>query len=323
MLLDKVRDTINRYNLIRPGDKIIVGVSGGPDSVALLYLLDKLRPELKLILHIAHLDHMLRKDSSKDREFVERLARRLKLPITTSQLDIQMLSRRGSIEEIARNARLGFLFQVAKKNKSGKIALGHNLDDQAETVLMRLIRGSGLYGLSGISPKRGIAGYEVIRPLIEIPRCQIDSFLKGRKISPRIDISNHTDIYFRNRIRRSLLPCLEREYNSNIKELLANTAQTIGSDYDYLLRAANRILKQMGSDLKLSRLLKLHPAMLRLVLRLAVARVQGDMRRITFQHIREIEDLILRRPAKSIVDLPQNISVIKRGKALHFYRRKI
>ena len=158
MILDKVKKTIKKYNLIQKGDKIVVAVSGGPDSVALLYLLYSLRKDLKITLHIAHLDHSLRKDSYKDREFVEGLAQRLKLPITTSQINVKELAKKGSLEEIARNARLGFLFRVAQGIKADKIALGHSIDDQAETVLMRILRGTGLYGLAGILPKRNIAG---------------------------------------------------------------------------------------------------------------------------------------------------------------------
>jgi len=338
MILEKVKNTIKKYKLIQKGERIVVGVSGGPDSVALLYLLNSLKKELKIRLYIAHLDHMLRSDSYKDREFVESLSRKLKIPITTTQINIKELAKRGSVEEIARNLRLGFFFKVAKDVKAKKIALGHNLDDQAETVLMRMLRGTGLYGLSGILPKRNIAGFEIIRPLIEVRRKEIEGFLKRKKIKPRIDVSNLEDIYFRNKIRNKLLPLLEKRYNRNIKEVLANMADSLGYDYDYLLRKARLTMKRMNpalhkigkirnpkkggmkNKLNINKLLKLHPAILRLILRLAIARVKGDMRRLTFKHIREIEDLILNRPTNSIVDLPCGISVIKK-KCLSIYPR--
>jgi len=321
MILDKVRNTIKRYDLIRKNDKIVVGVSGGPDSVALTFLLNSLRKELKLTLHIAHLDHRLRKNSYRDRIFVEKLAKQLKIPITPAEINTRQLARRGSLEEIARNARLGFLFKVAKDIKADKIALGHNLDDQAETVLMRILRGAGLYGLSGILPKRKIAGYEIIRPLIEIKRKDIEAYLKRKKIKPRIDKSNSEDIYFRNKIRNRLLPLLEKGYNENIKEILSNTAQSLGYDYDYLMRVALRITKGTKHKLNLNRFTKLHTALQRLILRLSIARIKGDMRRLTFQHIREIEDLILNRPVNSIVDLPKGVSVVKKKQYLSFYLR--
>ena len=321
MILDKVKNTIRKYSLINKRDKIVIGVSGGPDSVALLYLLDSLKNELRLKLHIAHLDHMLRDDSCKDREFVQVLAQRLRLPITTAQINVKELAKRGSLEEIARNARLGFLFKVAKDIKANKIALGHNLDDQAETVLMRILRGAGLYGLSGILPKREISGFQIIRPLIEIRRQVIESFLKKKKIRPRLDKTNFEDIYLRNKIRNKLLPLLERNYNKNIKEILSNMAQSIGSDYDYLNRVTLRTIRYSGSKINLHKFLRLHPAIQRIALRLMIARKKGNMRRITFQHIKEIEDLILNRPFNSIVDLPQGLSVIKKKTCLSFYQR--
>ncbi|MDP3732883.1 MAG: tRNA lysidine(34) synthetase TilS, partial [Candidatus Omnitrophota bacterium] len=270
-------------------------------------------------LHVAHLDHMLRNDSYKDKEFVERLARNLKIPVTLAEINIKELAKTGSLEEIARTARLGFLFKVAKDIKAGKIALGHNLDDQAETVLMRIIRGAGLCGLSGILPKRNIAGYQVIRPLLEVRRSEIEAFLKRKKIRPRIDISNLEDIYFRNKIRNKLLPLLEKEYNKNIKEVLSNTAQSLGCDYDYLTNVAKRKMKQPKTKLDLTKLIKLHPAIRRLILRMSIARVKGDTRRISFAHIKELEDLIVNRPVDSIVDLPKGVSVVKKKKHLSFY----
>ena len=321
MILDKAREAIKKNRLIVKNDKIVIGISGGPDSVALLYLLNSLKKELKLTLHIAHLDHMLRKESHRDKAFVERLAKRLKIPITTGQINVKGLARLGSLEEIARNARLGFLFKVAKDIKAKKIALGHNLDDQAETVLMRILRGTGLSGLTGIFPKREIADFQIIRPLIEVRRREIEAFLKKKKIKPRLDTSNLKDIYFRNRIRNRLLPLLEREYNQNIKGVLSNMAESVGCDYDCLNRLAYKAMKRMGAKINLKKFLKLHPAIQRMVLRLTITIVKGDTRRITFQHIKELEDLILNRPVNSVVDLPKGVSVIKEKKYLSFYRR--
>ncbi len=321
MILEKVKNTIKRYRLIDKRDKVVVGVSGGPDSVTLLYLLNSLSKELKISLHIAHLDHGLRKDSYRDAEFVKKLAEKLNLPITTGQINVKELAKKGSLEEIARNARLGFFFKVAKDIKAKKIALGHNLDDQAETVLMRILRGAGLSGLSGILPKRKIAGLQVIRPLIEVRRRDIDAFLRRKKIRPCMDASNLEDIYFRNRIRNKLLPLLKRQYNQNIKEILSNMAQSVALDYDYLSRLAHQAMRRMGSRINLKKFLRLHPAMQRMLLRLAISKVKGDTRRINFQHIKELEDLISNRPVNSIVDLPKGVSVVKRKKSLSFYRR--
>ncbi|MFH0762927.1 MAG: tRNA lysidine(34) synthetase TilS [Candidatus Omnitrophota bacterium] len=321
MILSRVRETIKKYGLLNKGEKVVIGVSGGPDSVALVLILNELKDEFKLNLHIAHLDHGLRKDSVKDAAFVKGLGDKLNIPVTLKRINIKGLAKKGSLEEIARNARLGFFFKAAKAVKAKKIALGHTMDDQAETVLMRILRGTGLYGLSGILPKRDIAGYKVIRPLVEIKRSEVELFLKKRKITPRIDASNMTDIYFRNKIRNRLLPLLEAGYSRNIKELLANMAQSAGSDYDFLLRAALKAARRVKGKIALSKLKKLHPALQRIILRKMIAALQGDTRRITFRHMLELEDLLLRRPLNSIVDLPKNIYAVKKKEHFCLYRR--
>lgn len=321
MLIDSVRKTIRKYDLIRPGDSILAGVSGGPDSLTLLYTLNTLSREFDFTLRVAHLDHMLRRDSAADREFVENICRRIGLACDCASADIRKISKNRSTEEAARQARLEFFFLDAKKNKCNKIALGHNLDDQAETVLMRLLRGSGLSGLSGILPKREISGFTIIRPLIETRRRDIEKFMKRKGIRPRIDSSNAQDIYFRNNIRNKLLPLLERSYNPNIKTILSNTAESVGQDYDFISRYAQIRLAAPGCRLRLDKLRKMHPSLRRMALRLAFQRLKGDTRTLTFKHIQEIEDLIANRPVNSIVDLPGNFSAQKKKNTLVFYRR--
>ncbi|MCX5700223.1 MAG: tRNA lysidine(34) synthetase TilS [Candidatus Omnitrophica bacterium] len=321
MIANIVKNTIKRNLLIKQGDKILVGVSGGADSVCLLYLLKSLSKEFNLKLAIAHLDHMLRKDSALDAEFVRKLGLKLSIPVTIGKIDIKNLGAKGSTEEIARDARLKFLFETAKKIKADKIALAHNLDDQAETLLMRLIRGSGLFGLSGILPMKIIQGNKIIRPLIEVPRTEIDKYLKIRKIKSRLDKTNLEDIYLRNRLRNKLLPMLKKEYNPQITQALSNLAQSSSLDYDFLSRYSAKLIKEKFGSINLVKFRRLHPAIQRMILRLKVAKLQGSTRRITYQHIKEIEDLIIARPTNSIVDLPKGISVLKKAKTITFYRR--
>lgn len=328
-LLNKFKETVSRYKLINKADKIVIGVSGGADSVCLLYLLRALKKELNLTLHIAHLNHLLRgRDAQEDADFVLKLASKLNIPITLKEIDVKQLKRKSSIEEVAREARLSFLFEAARKIKADKIALGHNRDDQAETILMRLLRGSGLLGLGGISAKRQMGKFVIIRPLIEIERKDIESFLKRRRIKPRIDKSNSEEIYFRNRIRHKLLPEIKK-YNPNIKEVLANMAENVGTDYDYILGNSQRTLERLRRGKSKLRIklafedfLRLHPTLQNTVLRLVFLELNGDTRRLTYQHIKEIRDLIFNRPNSSIVDLPLRISVTKDSRYLCVYRRK-
>ena len=320
-MTDKFIETINKYSLIRKGDKVLVAVSGGPDSLALLLKLVSLKSKLDLTLHIVHLDHGLRKDSSLDALFVKGWGKKLNIPVTIKRLAYQQVKGKGSLEEFFREERLKFFIQTAKTIKADKIALGHNLDDQAETVLMRLLRGTGLSGLSGISAKRVIRGTVFIRPFLETPRRQIDKFLKNRGIKPRLDSTNRQDIFLRNKIRHHLIPLLRNKYNINILKVLANLAQSVSYDYENLDQVAKRSLKGNPLRLKLNKIMKLHQAILRLKLRQSISCIQGDTRRISFQHIKELEDLIFARPSGSIVDLPKGICVQKTRNCLRFYKR--
>lgn len=319
--MNKFNQTIKKHNLIQKQDKILVGVSGGPDSLALLLELFSLKSKFELTLHIAHLDHGLRKDSFADAFFVKRWGQKLGLPVTLKQLVYSQVKAKGSLEEFFREERIKFFIQTAKTVKADKIALGHNLDDQAETVLMRLLRGTGLSGLSGISVKRVMQGVVFIRPLLETTRSQIDKFLKNKGVKPRLDSTNQEDIFMRNKIRHHLIPLLRNKYNINISKALAHLAESASYDYEYLDQVAKRSLKGNPLRLNLKKIVKLHPAILRLKLRQSISSIQGDTRRISFQHIKELEDLICSRPSGSIVDLPKGICVQKSLNALIFFKR--
>lgn len=315
------KETINKYSLIQKGDKILIGVSGGPDSVALLLGLDNLKSKLGLSLFIGHLDHGLRQDSKADSLFVQEWGRKLSIPVIIKKLNLKLNSKKGSREEIYREARLDFFIKTAKKLKNCKVALGHHQDDQAETVLMRLLRGAGLSGLSAIAVKRKIKNVTFIRPLLETSRREIESFLKRKKIKARIDSTNQEDIFFRNKLRHHLIPLLKNRYNQNIVQTLANLAECAAIDYEYLNQAAYASAKGNPLRLNIKKIINLHPAILRLKIRQSISHLQGDTRRINFAHIREIEDLLENRPKNSIVDLPKGISVQKTHNCLRFYKR--
>jgi len=160
-----------------------------------------------------------------------------------------------------------------------------------------------------------------IRPLLETSRKEIEGFLKRRGVKPRIDSTNKEDVFFRNKIRHNLIPLLKKEYNKNITEVLANLAESISYDYEYLDQIARNKVKGNNLLLNIKRIRRLHPAILRLKIRQSIACIQGDTRRIGFQHIKELEDMLNNRPIGSIVDLPKGISVKKTRNALRFYRR--
>lgn len=331
MILEKVKETIRKFDMLKNNDRVIVAVSGGPDSVSLVYLLNKLKKKWGLYLHIAHLNHMLREDESdKDSLFVRRLAEKLNIPVSCESIDVKGFAQENklSIEEAARNLRYDFLLRAAKQTFASKIALGHNQDDQAETVLMRFLRGSGISGLRGIPAKRTLGDCLIIRPLIEIKRREIMDFLSAKDISYRSDSSNLKSLYFRNRVRNELMPYLEKDFNPSIKEMLINLAENVSWDFDYLEKAAEERFKKTSSAsekkeviLKKDKFLTLHKALQKLLVRLAIKKLKGNVRRIDYRHWKELEDLLTARPQNSIVDLPGGISAVKKNGKIVFYHR--
>lgn len=214
--------------MLVPGERILVACSGGADSVALIYLLKELIPRLKIRLGLVHFDHALRPGSEKDFRFVAGLARNFDIPFYGGRRrPSQPISGTGfSPEETARKIRYEFLEKVGRKTRIKKIALGHHRDDQAETVLMRLLQGTGSRGLQGIRPKVKVNGIMLIRPLIGVSRAEIRKFLRKNSISYREDVTNRSKRFLRNRIRHRLLPLLEKEFNPQIRESLSRLAQT-------------------------------------------------------------------------------------------------
>ncbi|HWR71745.1 MAG TPA: tRNA lysidine(34) synthetase TilS, partial [Nitrospirota bacterium] len=225
MLLAKIKRTIQKYRMLDPGDRVIVAVSGGPDSVCLLAVLRELAPEFSLTLHIAHLDHMFRgEESAAEARFVRELADRLGIPATIEQHDVPAFCRERGLppQAGAREVRYAFLDRVAGATGAQKIALGHTASDQAETLLLRLLRGAGISGLSGIPPKRG----RIIRPLIEVTRDEVLCHLQEQGITFVTDPSNLKSVYTRNRIRLELVPVL-KAFNPRIEETIAEEAEIL------------------------------------------------------------------------------------------------
>ncbi len=222
MLLNKIKDTISRFVMLEPGNRVLVAVSGGPDSVCLLSALHALSAELKISLHIAHLDHMFRgKESAEEANFVDDLGRKLGIPSTIEHIDVPSYCREHGLSPQvgAREVRYSFLSRVALSAGAARVATGHTATDQAETFLMRLLRGAGAAGLSAIPPVRR----NIIRPLIESTRDDVLEYLGTTGLSYVTDPSNAKPLYTRNRIRLELLPVLKR-FNPRIEERLASEA---------------------------------------------------------------------------------------------------
>ncbi len=251
-LLERVAAFVADNALWQPRAKLLVAVSGGPDSLALLHLLKELRPVQNLALHVAHLDHGLRADSAADADFVAETARAWELPITVSRRDVRdYAARYGGIEAAARAVRYGFLIEIAVAVGAKAVVTGHTADDQAETVIQRLLRGAGPGGLAGMRPLRRyeqwcgigrstvhatdsrIAGPDLVRPLLATKRVEIETYCAEKGLRPRHDPTNQSSEYLRNRVRGYIIPEL-KAYNSNIVGALGRTAR-IAADEDALL----------------------------------------------------------------------------------------
>jgi tRNA(Ile)-lysidine synthase len=315
--------------MLKRGDRVLAGVSGGPDSVALLLALHSLKKELKIKLYVASLNHMFRKDAADDVKFVKNLAVKLKVPFYTEKIDVPALhkSQGGSKEDLARRFRYEFFLRAAKRFKANKIALGHTRDDQAETVLMRLIYGAGITGLSAIPATRKTGSSLIVRPLIETTRIRIDSYLKQNRVKARMDSTNLQAAYKRNKIRSRLIPILEKEYNPNIKEALARTADLLRDDKDVLEEV---LLKKVFAGvikpdkagavrLSLKRFDKLHTALQKYVLRECIRRVNTRLAGIEYRHWRLLKDFIAKRKNGASWHLPYGCRVmIKKGNILFY-----
>ena len=266
MLLSQVKRTIDRYHLLEKGDRLIVGVSAGMDSMVLLHLLNAYRQEFDLSLIVAHVNHGLRpKESEKEAELVQKESERLGLPFEYGQFDVKEFQRIGglSLQDAARRIRFHFFKNLLLKYRAQKIALGHHADDQVETVLLRLIRGSGLKGLKGMLP---IREGRVIRPLLEVWKEEIESFARERGIPYLLDSSNLKENYLRNRLRLNLIPLIEKEYQSNFKRVVMRASTILREEDDYLEREAKEVFQKIvheGKDtfsFKFSEYQSLHKA---------------------------------------------------------------
>ncbi len=259
-MLRTVQAFVERHNLLPPGQTVVVGVSGGPDSLCLLHLLRRLAAPYALTLQVAHLHHGWRGEAAdEDAVFVGKLAAAWGLDCSVAVVDVPQLARQQGLspEEAARRVRYRFLAEVAGRVGAGTVAVGHNADDQSETVLMHLIRGSGLAGLRGMPPAVDLGrlglhvepwkrnqpplpapGPRLIRPLLAVPRAEVETYCQAHRLNPRFDRSNLDTTLFRNRLRHELLPTLEG-YNPNVRQGLRRLASVVRADYE-LLRAATK-----------------------------------------------------------------------------------
>ncbi len=328
----KVIDFIERHRLIPRGETVVVAVSGGADSVCLLHILAKWRGQLGIKLHAAHLNHQLRgAESEADVRYVSDLAASLGVPVTIERRDVAAYrnERRCSLEEAARELRHAFLAQVGRQAGANRIAIAHTRDDHIETILMHILRGTGVAGLRGLAPCSRMA-YDVqaaslfqssppgnrsdllvIRPLLDVSREETSGYCAEYALAPRVDSSNLSLSFFRNRLRLELLPVL-RQYNPNIDQALLRLADIAREDQVFIEQQAAELWSEVARTedravyLDKKKVASLPIALQRQLLRDAVTRLAGDVRDIEAVHIEEARSL-LNKPVGKMVYLPRGI----------------
>jgi len=321
--LKRIQQTIERYGMLAIGDTVIMGVSGGPDSMALLFVLREMQDDYQLSLWASHYNHKLRgKESDQEAEFVKCQAERIGVPLLVEDDDGSLLKTKGNLEEIARKKRYDFFQRKALELNAQKIALGHTATDQAETFFLWLFRGTGTKGLGGIPPVRDSL---IIRPLIETEREEIIGFLKQKGIPWKEDSTNKSGNFLRNRVRQILIPKLLEEFDPHLVKKIIKTTEIFRDD-DILLEKLtidkfNEISIKTDKNkvlLDSNRLKELRVSLKRRVVRYALKTIQGSLRRVTFDHVAGILKLMESPQPHSQISLPYGIEVYKEYDCLRF-----
>lgn len=322
MLADRVLAFIREHHLVTERGLLLVGVSGGPDSVCLLHSLLEVRDALGIRLHVAHLDHALRPESEGDARFVAQLAASWGLPCTVERGMVREFRARHriSLEEAARQVRYAFFARLARELGAVGVAVGHTADDQVETILLHWLRGSGLAGLRGMRPatryRVSLLGEEItiLRPLLPVRRAETEAYCAALGLQPRVDTSNLSLRYQRNRIRYRLLPTLE-SYNPNIREVLLRMAHVLDRDYVFLEEQVHQVWPKVVSEgpgmvtLSIAAALGLPSAILYHLVRLAVEKVAGSTAGLGWVHLEGMASA-LKKPAGTVLTLPRGLFLV-------------
>lgn len=317
----RVRHAIEKYHLLEPGEGLVLAVSGGPDSTALLHLFSLLSKEFGWRLAVAHVSHGLRgEEAREDARFVARMAGDLGIAFYLHEVDIparKAAGDKGNIEALGREERYAFFSAVVASLGFTKVATGHTRDDQAETLLMRLLRGSGRGGLSGIAPIRRLGGDQapvaVIRPFIEASRAEVTAYLKANGLEYRIDRTNLEPVPLRNWVRLVLLPQLRERAGLGLDERLGSLARILREEDEHLDDESEALLAEVtqGATLLREPFLRHKAALQRRMLRLWLRHVRGDLRGIGLSHIEAALRLIAQPAPQASLSLPRGWNLVR------------
>ena len=327
---DKVLNTINKYNLINDGDRVILGVSGGPDSIAMLNILNDIKNDKNLHMNfdiiVAHVNHMIREEAIDDQRFVENFCKKIGVSFYAKSIDVQKIANNKKIgtEEAGRVVRYEFFDEILEKTKSNKIAIAHNKNDRAETIIMNTLRGSGISGLKGIEPKRG----KYIRPLIECERTEIEKYCEQNKLEPRIDKTNFENIYTRNKIRNIVIPYIKEEFNPNIVNTLERLSQLICEEEEYIENQVEKIYNSILIEEKEEQIIldikefnKQEKVIKSRILLYTITKLFGNSKNIEKVHIEDIIKLCENNIGNKYLTPNKKIKILVKNQKIYFIKQ--
>lgn len=344
----KIKETIEKYNLIEEGDKIVLGVSGGPDSICMLDFFCNIIKESKeginlkennskgvspwqkiakrgvpMAIVVAHVNHMIREEASEDEEYVRQYCEKNGIEFFSKSIDVKSLANNNKIgtEEAGRKARYDFFDEVMKMTNSNKVAIAHNKNDKIETIIMHVLRGSGINGLIGIEPKRDI----YIRPLIECERYEIEKYCEERQLNPRIDKTNFENVYTRNKIRNVAIPYIQKEFNPNIIQTIDRLSTLVSEEEEYMQHQVeesykNILIEENGKEivLDLKKFNNEEKVIKSRIIRYTITKLFGSSNKIELIHIEDILKLCSRNIGNKYLTPNKNIKIFIKNKKIFF-----
>ena len=324
---EKFLNTIKEHNLINSGDKIVIGVSGGPDSITLLTCMNKYKDKLGCEIIVAHVNHLIRKDSTDDEKYVEKICENSQIKFYKKRIEILKLAeeQKKGTEEVGRIERYKFFDEVAKEEGANKIAIAHNMNDNAETMLLNLIRGTGMNGLEGIQP---VEYKKYIRPLINCSRDEIEAYCDKYNLKPRIDSTNKENIYKRNIIRNKFIVEL-KELNPNIVETLSRTSKIIRAENEYIVKQAKKIFEEIAIynknqrelgkiEFEVKKFNTLDEVIKQKIVFVTIEKMLGSTRNIEKNNIDDVIKMAQRNIGEKYILLNKNIKVLIKNKKIIF-----
>ena len=324
---NKILETIKKYNMIENGEKVVLAVSGGPDSICMLDILNDIKNDETIDINfeivVAHVNHMIRKEAEEDEKYVKKYCEEKQIEFYSKSIDVQKMANNNKIgvEEAGRKARYDFFDEILERTNAQKIAIAHNKNDKVETVLMHILRGSGINGLKGIEAKRG----KYIRPLIECERNEIEVYCSKKNLQPRIDKTNFENEYTRNKVRNLLIPYIQKEFNPNLIKTIDRLSNLVAEEEKYMDKQVEKVYKEMlisESENEIQLRLKIFNIQEKVIksriILYTITRLFGNSKGVEKIHIEDIIKLCSNNIGNKFLTPNKNIKILIKNHKIYF-----